>query len=69
MIGADPFKRFSPFDFDLNDAKSLSVETKSGNAQVVKANVLHFDVTGADFFLKATGFDALRDLIVDARAL
>lgn len=69
MIGADPFKRFSAFDFDLNDTKKLAIEASSGNVKIIKANALYFDVTEADFHLKAMGFDVLRDLIVDARAL
>lgn len=69
MIGADPFKRFSQFDFDLNNTKKLTVEPSAGDVKVVKPNVLHFEVIGPDFHLKATGFDTLRDLIVDARAL
>ena len=68
MIGADPFKRFSVFDFDLNNTKKLTFETKNGDIKVVKANILFFYVTDIDFHLKASGFDAHRDLIVDARA-
>ena len=69
MIGADPFKRFSVFDFDLNSSKHLTFETQEGEVKVAKANVLNFDVTGPEFRLKASGFDVQRDLIVDARAL
>lgn len=67
MIGADPFKRFSVFDFDLSNTKKLTFEKTSGDIKVVKANVLFFDVTGPDFHLKVSGFDPQRDLIVDAR--
>ncbi|WP_439524129.1 hypothetical protein [Marivita sp.] len=67
MIGADPFKRFSSFDFDLNSTKKLTFETTNGDIKVAKANILFFDVTAADFHLKASGFDMQRDLIVDAR--
>jgi len=67
MIGADPFKRFSVFDFDLSNTKKLAFEKTSGDIKVVKANVLFFDVNGPDFHLKISGFDPQRDLIVDAR--
>lgn len=67
MIGADPFKRFSVFDFDLNSTKKLTFETTNGDIKIAKANILFFDVTAADFHLKASGFDTQRDLIVDAR--
>lgn len=69
MIGADPFKRFSPFDFDLNDPKILTIEATNGGVKIIKPNAMYFDVSHADFHLKATGFDVLRDLIVDARAI
>ena len=69
MIGADPFKRFSAFDFDLNNTTKLAFETTNGDVKVVKANILFFDVTDADFYLKVSGFDTQRDLIVDARTL
>ena len=69
MIGADPFKRFSPFDFDLNDTKMLAIEATNGDVKIIRPNAMYFDVTEAGFRLKATGFDSLRDLIVDARAL
>ena len=68
MIGADPFKRFSSFDFDLTSTKKLTFETTNGEIKVAKANILFFDATEADFHLKASGFDTQRDLIVDARA-
>lgn len=68
MIGADPFKRFSVFDFDLNDTTKLALEATGGGVKIMKPNVLYFDVSESDFHLKATGFDTLRDLIVDARA-
>ncbi|MGC3938745.1 hypothetical protein ACOTTU_13150 [Roseobacter sp. EG26] len=68
MIGADPFKRVSVFDFDLNNTKKLTFETTNGEIKIAKANILFFDVTEADFLLKASGFDVQRDLIVDARA-
>ena len=67
MIGADPFKRFSIFDFDLNHAKNLTFEATSGKLNIVKSNVLYFDVDDSNFRLKASGFDTQRDLIVDAR--
>lgn len=67
MIGADPFKRFSRFDFDLKISKKLNFEVEEGEIKIAKANVLYFDVKSAGFHLKASGFDLRRDLIVDAR--
>lgn len=67
MIGADPFKRFSDFDFNLKRSKNLTFHTTSGDIEVAAANILFFYVTAADFHLKISGFDMQRDLIVDAR--
>ena len=68
MIGADPFKRFSAFDFDLNSTQKLTFEATNGEVRIVKANVIFFDVREADFHLIVSGFDTQRDLIVDVRA-
>lgn len=69
MIGANPFKRFSSFDFDVRSSKELAFDVTGGVVKQSKANVLLFQVTGPEFALKAGGFDIHRDLIVDARAL
>ena len=69
MVGADPFRRFSPFDFDIRKTGPLVFQSEHGQIKVVRANALHFRVEGPGFHLKATGFDSLRDLVVDARLL
>ena len=68
-IGADPFKRFSVFDFDVRNPKMLMFEATNGQVNAFSANVLRFRVDGPEFHLKVSGFDTVRDLIVDARAL
>jgi hypothetical protein len=66
MLGADPFKRFSPFDFDLK--KDIGLELENAEAEFAKANVAVVTLQSADFRISATGFDANRDLLVEARA-
>ena len=65
LIGGNPFKRHSNYDFDIRseiglDAKDAEIETLSSNAMRVKA-------LGPTFQVTATGFDENRDLVVEAR--
>ena len=68
MIGGDPFKRFSRFDFDLNNDKRLTFGSTGGDIRIIGPNRMYFDVTESDFRLEVNGFDTRRDLIVDWRA-
>lgn len=67
MLGSDPFKRFSKFDFDL--AKGIELETTNMEADVIKPNVMQLKLLTADFSLEASGFDVNRDLLVEARSI
>lgn len=69
IIGADPFKRFSRFDFDLQKTSSINLDVIQGSIEVKKPNVFVVTVDGPDFRVHVRGFDTLRDLVVDARAL
>lgn len=66
MLGADPFKRFSPFDFDLK--KDIGLELENAVAEIPMPNVAVVMLQSADFRISASGFDANRDLLVEARA-
>lgn len=66
MLGADPFKRFSSFDFDLN--KNIGLELENAEAEFPMPNVAIVTLQSADFRIAANGFDANRDLLVEARA-
>ncbi len=68
-IGADPYRRFSRFDFDLNKFHEKNFKVDNGRKRIVRANALYFDVDGPAFSLSVDGFDIRRDLVVDARAL
>ena len=69
IVGSDPFKSFSAFDFNLNTSRNLELEVTNGNISIVGPNRLYFDVSEPDFHLRVSGFDIHRDLVVDARAL
>ncbi|MFL6857345.1 MAG: hypothetical protein ACJ8EB_05490 [Allosphingosinicella sp.] len=68
IIGADPFKRWSPFDFTVEDS---SIELSLTAAKVVstKGNIVRVIVECPDFRVEARGFDLNRDIIVEARSV
>jgi hypothetical protein len=67
VLGANPFSKHSPLDFDLA-GKDIDVETTSINVSTPEANILELSVTSPEFLFEAKGFDTNRDLIVDAKA-
>ena len=67
VLGANPFNKHSPLDFDLTGA-DIEVETTNMSVTSPKANVLELSVTSPEFLLEAKGFDTNRDLVVDAKA-
>jgi hypothetical protein len=69
MIGANPFKKFSKFDFDLGKDKTITVETVSSEHEIATPNTIRLVANGPDFALAVDGFDTRRDLVVDVRAL
>lgn len=69
MIGANPFKRFSRFDFDLNKKGDVELTAENADIEIIGPNVIKFVVHNSEFQLTAAGFDKRRDLVVDARAL
>jgi hypothetical protein len=67
VLGANPFTKHSPLDFDLA-GKDIDLETANISVATPEANVLELSVTSPDFLLEAKGFDVNRDLVVDAKA-
>lgn len=67
MLGANPFNKHSPLDFDLS-GDDIKVETTNIIVSTPKANVLELSVGSPEFLLEASGFDVNRDLVVDAKA-
>ena len=67
VLGANPFNKHSPLDFDLT-GEDIDVETTNMTVSTPEANVLELSVTSPEFLLEAKGFDTNRDLVVDAKA-
>jgi hypothetical protein len=68
IIGSDPFKRWSPFDFTL-DKDELTIELKDAETTSRKGNVFRLTLKSPNFELDASGFDVNRDLLVEARSV
>ncbi|WP_223478072.1 hypothetical protein [Oricola indica] len=68
MIGANPFTRFSKFDFSLKSQSDLNLEAENASVEIEKDNVLIVTAESPEFSLSISGFDERRDLVVDARA-
>ena len=54
MLGANPFNKHSPFDFDLSGG-DIKVETTNVSVNVSKANVFELSVGSPEFLLEASG--------------
>jgi len=68
MIGADPFKRHSPFDFDLTKASEIEVTTTGGEiARRHKSNAIIIKIEDPNFRVDFEGFDENRDIVAEAR--
>lgn len=68
MIGANPFRMHSPFDFDLGKNDEINIEVNHGSYETLKSNVLKVVAESEEFRLEVRGFDEHRDIVVDARA-
>jgi len=69
MIGADPFKRHSVYDFNLQKSEEIQIDPQGSPVKAIKSNILVMTVKSPEFALEATGFDPNRDLVVEARAV
>lgn len=69
MIGADPFKRHSEYDFNLKKRGGIQIDPQGSPANAIKSNILVMTVNSHEFGLEATGFDPNRDLVVEARVV
>ncbi|MBA7486071.1 hypothetical protein ES707_21624 [subsurface metagenome] len=67
MIGANPFSRHSPFDFDLT-GQAIDIRATDATCEPVKSNILKVMAQSKDFRLECMGFDIRRDIVVEARA-
>lgn len=63
----NPFKKHSPFDFDLTDGGAVGVTRADGaKTKALTPNRFAIDVENTGFDVDVTGFDTRRDLIVDS---
>jgi hypothetical protein len=69
MIGANPFKRFNIYDFDLQRGKEIDLASENAYVRRLRPNILALDVSSPEFHLDVSGFDRNRDLVVEARAV
>jgi hypothetical protein len=62
----DPFRKFSPLDFDLRKNDSLPIKATVKSLKVIErgANLIEMEVTDPDFKFSITGFDPNRDLLL-----
>jgi hypothetical protein len=67
VLGANPFSKHSPLDFDLT-ADDIDVESTNISVISREPNVLELSVISPEFLLEAKGLDTNRDLVVDAKA-
>lgn len=69
MIGANPFRMHSPFDFDFGKrGADIAIEAENAVFEPLKSNILKVVAESEDFRLEVRGFDERRDLVIDARA-
>lgn len=66
VFRGNPFKQFSPFDFDFNEGE-LKIECQGATGTPASANELLIEVSDINFRIKVSGFDLNRDVMVDAR--
>lgn len=57
----NPFKKYQPFDFELNKPP-IAVKGKGIRASAIKSNALQVEIKHLEFCLSVTGFDPRRDL-------
>jgi hypothetical protein len=67
VLGANPFAKHSPYDFDFTKDE-IDVELTNMSIEAAKPNMLVLSATSPEFRLEATGFDVNRDIVVDAKA-
>ena len=57
----NPFKRYQPFDFELNKSP-IKIKGKGVEVSILKSNILQILIKKVDFRIAVTGFDPHRDL-------
>lgn len=65
VLRGNPFSKHDPLDFDFSKSE-LDVSAKDATATAQSPNVLVIKANSRDFEVAVNGFDARRDLIIDA---
>lgn len=65
----DPFKRHHRLDFDLDGGPGISISAEGASVVAVDAKTVVVTAEAAPFRVNFEGFDARRDLVVEARRL
>ena len=60
----NPLKDHSPFDFDLTDTASITIETVHCTPEFVSPNEVRVFPANREFLMKLSGFDRNRDLLI-----
>ncbi|MGH9581938.1 MAG: hypothetical protein ACRD4O_03250 [Bryobacteraceae bacterium] len=68
VVRGNPFAKHSPFDFDLAEKGEIDCRLDGCRMEAVRANALTLVATARSFRAQFTGFDANRDLVVNARS-
>jgi hypothetical protein len=67
LARGDPFKKHSPFDFDLTRGDGgIIIEAEGATVTPVSANALRIDAATTEFEVRVAGFDTRRDLRIRA---
>jgi hypothetical protein len=69
LFGGNPFKFFSPLDFDFLKPgfRGVEVEAQGAEVQVTAPNTILITPTQKEYVVEVSGFDVRRDLRIDAR--
>lgn len=68
VVRGNPFKRYSKYDFQI-DSDHFQIHQTNVEFERKENNILIFKPTSDEFEIKVTGFDTLRDLVIDAKVL
>lgn len=66
LARGDPFKKHSPFDFDLTKPGDVTIEASGATCNAVAPNEIVVEVAQPDFEVRVEGFDTHRDLQIKA---
>lgn len=60
----NPFRKHSPFDFDLTSSGAITMQAEGANVRATAVNAFELIPSEIKFQLSMKGFDPRRDLVV-----